>query len=93
VHFTVSRIIFLLIFPIVSTYKVVFDPILYTYVLTAPRYKRTTAHHKFAPNPSSMLDKNQSAKPNGIALEIPQLSSAAAAHDIGSDETSVQGMF
>ena len=69
-----------------------FDPILYIYVPTALRYKRT-ALRKFTPNLSSILDKNQSTKPNSIALETPQLSSAVAAYDVGSNETNVQGMF
>ena len=70
-----------------------FDPIPYTYVPTAPRHKRTAAHYKSTLNPSSILDKNQSTKPNGVALEVPQLSSSAALPDVGSDGPRVQGMF
>jgi len=68
-----------------------FDPISYTYVPTAPRpKKRTTTHRKPYPKPPGVYDRNQSSKPNEGALGITHLSSAAAAHDLGSDRARVQ---
>jgi hypothetical protein len=45
-----------------------FNPISYTYVLTAPRSKIVAARRKPALKQSSILGKNQRTKPSGAAL-------------------------
>ncbi|KAH0538364.1 hypothetical protein FGG08_005059 [Glutinoglossum americanum] len=56
-----------------------FDPIPYTYVPTAPRFKSTKAPYNRTPKQVSILDKIQCIKASGLALGMPQPPAAVVA--------------
>ncbi|KAI9779869.1 MAG: hypothetical protein M1839_007182 [Geoglossum umbratile] len=68
-----------------------FDPIPYTYVPTAPRFKSTKAPYNRTPKQISILDKIQRIKASGSALGTPRLPAAvAAANDSRNDRPGVR---
>ena len=70
-----------------------FDPISYTYVPTAPRFKSAAARRNPTSKQSSILDKLQRSKLSGAALEDPQLPAQAVADNNGGYRSGIQGMF
>ena len=56
-----------------------FDPIPYTYVPTALRFKSTKAPYNLTPKQVSILDKIQRIKASSAALDTPRPPAAVAA--------------
>ena len=71
-----------------------FDPIPYTYVPTAPRFKSTKAPYNRTPKQVSILDKIQRIKASGATLGISRPPAAvAAANDSRNDGPGIGSMF
>ncbi|KAI9760293.1 MAG: hypothetical protein M1840_002570 [Geoglossum simile] len=68
-----------------------FDPIPYTYVPTAPRFKSTKAPYNRTLKQVSILDKIQRIKVSGATLSMPRLpATVAAANDSRNDEPGIR---
>jgi hypothetical protein len=70
-----------------------FDPISYTYVPTAPRFKSAAARRNPASKQSGILDKLQRSKQSGAAFDGPRLPAPAAADNNRGYRSGIQGMF
>ena len=71
-----------------------FDPIPYTYVPTALRFKSTKTPYNRAPKQVSILDKIQRIKASGAALGMPRPPAAvAAANDSRNDGPGIRSML
>jgi hypothetical protein len=80
-----------LFFPLLE--MATFDPIPYTYVPTALRFKSTKAPYNRTPKQVSVLDKIQRIKASSAALGTPQPPAAVAAVNESNDGPGIRSML